>query len=369
MRATPQRVEVDPDRIRQAVLNLADNALRHGQGDIVVTGDVVREGLLVDVHDQGIGFTEGLGAAAFEPFRRRQPTSRASGGAGLGLTIVKAAAEAHGGTVTAYRDDGGAGVRLLVPLTNVAEARPAAARPGPRTSRGSAPTSGCHWTPTRHRAPGASIASSTPSSAHAVALVAGMAGDALVVVRRDRRPAPRAPRRSREPRRQSGRRARRTAPVPASARRGRAGPAGAARARRRRRPPSPASRGRCPAAAGRRATAASTSATSASSRSGRGACSTGVRRLRRSGPGRRPRRRPRPARPGTSTRSRVGVRASSSRSGRHEQHPGAGRPQGVDVGRGHQHRRDVAPDPPGRGLGVAGQADQRCVAGRVLTAA
>lgn len=113
--APQQPVEVDPDRVRQAVLNLVENALHHGLGDITLSAAVVREGVLIEVHDQGPGFADSIGASAFEPFRRGRPGSRPEGGAGLGLTIVKAVADAHGGSVSTYADADGTGVRLLVP--------------------------------------------------------------------------------------------------------------------------------------------------------------------------------------------------------------------------------------------------------------
>ncbi|HEX6389875.1 MAG TPA: ATP-binding protein [Solirubrobacteraceae bacterium] len=93
----------DPLRLRQALGNLVDNALRHGDGAIVLSA---REGAL-EVRDEGAGFDE----RAFEHFTRGDPARTRDAGAGLGLAIVRAIAEAHGGTATVA----GAAVRLTLP--------------------------------------------------------------------------------------------------------------------------------------------------------------------------------------------------------------------------------------------------------------
>jgi two-component system, OmpR family, sensor kinase len=86
-------VEADPLRLRQALNNLVDNALRHGEGDVTLAA---RDGAL-EVADEGPGFGD-LGERAFERFTRGD-AARTRGGAGLGLAIVRAIAEAHGGSV------------------------------------------------------------------------------------------------------------------------------------------------------------------------------------------------------------------------------------------------------------------------------
>ena len=65
----------------------------------------------------GGGFDPGFVERAFEPFSRAdEARARAHGGAGLGLAIVRAVAEAHGGTVEAGdRPGGGASVTIRVP--------------------------------------------------------------------------------------------------------------------------------------------------------------------------------------------------------------------------------------------------------------
>jgi signal transduction histidine kinase len=108
---------VDADRLRQAIENLVDNAIRHaGRGGTVEVAAERRNGRLhVSVRDSGSGFAEALLPRAFEPFARADG-DRAGDGAGLGLTIVRAVAEAHGGSATARNlEEGGAEVVLDLP--------------------------------------------------------------------------------------------------------------------------------------------------------------------------------------------------------------------------------------------------------------
>jgi signal transduction histidine kinase len=117
--APDQSVQLDPDRIRQAVQNLVDNALRHGRGPVTITATPRSGRLLIDVQDAGPGFPPTILSSAFDPFTRgpalpqHRDHDRSAGGAGLGLSIVKAIAESHDGTATATNaSDGGARVHL-----------------------------------------------------------------------------------------------------------------------------------------------------------------------------------------------------------------------------------------------------------------
>jgi len=110
---------VDGARIRQAAGNLIDNALRHTPSGGRVTVDLTRgEGMVrIGVADTGDGFAPQFLERAFEPFSRSDRSrARADGGAGLGLPIVKAVAEAHGGSVEAMNQpEGGALVIVRIP--------------------------------------------------------------------------------------------------------------------------------------------------------------------------------------------------------------------------------------------------------------
>jgi signal transduction histidine kinase len=109
---------VDPVRIRQAVENLVSNALAHTPRGGQVRASVTLEGdtLRLDVRDTGPGFDPRVLPRAFEPFATGPAPSGAAGqGAGLGLAIVRAIAQAHGGRATADNPPGG-GARVTVCL-------------------------------------------------------------------------------------------------------------------------------------------------------------------------------------------------------------------------------------------------------------
>jgi signal transduction histidine kinase len=106
----------DPVRIRQALSNLVENALRHGSGEIVVAARRVACRVLFEVSDAGPGFAPDIAQRAFERFSRGQ-RSRSGGGAGLGLAIVQTVAQAHRGRAELVEPADGAGttVRLWLP--------------------------------------------------------------------------------------------------------------------------------------------------------------------------------------------------------------------------------------------------------------
>lgn len=113
------RAKVDGARVRQAIGNLVDNALRHAPrgGRVRVQLRRADGGAAIEVADDGPGFGPAFVAHAFEPFSRADAArGRGHGGAGLGLAIVLAVAEAHGGSVrAANRPEGGASVVLELP--------------------------------------------------------------------------------------------------------------------------------------------------------------------------------------------------------------------------------------------------------------
>ena len=106
-------VSADPLRVRQALGNLVDNALRHGDGDVVLSGKRMRGGVALDVADQGEGFSPEIAARAFERFAAGDH-ARTGRHVGLGMAIVRSVAEAHGGSA-AILPGASATVRVWLP--------------------------------------------------------------------------------------------------------------------------------------------------------------------------------------------------------------------------------------------------------------
>lgn len=100
----------DPRRLELAIGNLVANALVHGRGRVLVEVRGEPTTVVVAVRDEGEGFPAEFVERAFDRFTRADP-SRTTRGSGLGLALVHAVADLHGGTATAQ----GATVRLTLP--------------------------------------------------------------------------------------------------------------------------------------------------------------------------------------------------------------------------------------------------------------
>jgi two-component system OmpR family sensor kinase len=110
------RLSADPIRLRQALGNLVDNALRYGSGTVRLSARPLNGRVELHVSDEGRGFPPDFIDAAFERFSRADG-GRGRGGTGLGLAIVQAIAKAHQGeAVAANLPDGGADVWLNLPV-------------------------------------------------------------------------------------------------------------------------------------------------------------------------------------------------------------------------------------------------------------
>jgi signal transduction histidine kinase len=116
----PLPVQGDPDRLAQVVTNLLRNALRHtpASGTVTVSGGLDDRVARVVVTDTGEGIAEEDLERIFERFYRVRPTAAAAGGSGIGLTIARSIARAHGGDLVAGSHGPGRGAefRLTVPL-------------------------------------------------------------------------------------------------------------------------------------------------------------------------------------------------------------------------------------------------------------
>jgi heavy metal sensor kinase len=102
-------VDGDPARLEQALGNLVDNALRHGDGAVTLAARRGDGWVELAVSDAGGGVDPAFARRAFERFSRADQ-ARGRGGTGLGLAIVRAIAEAHGGSA---RIDGAEAVLRL----------------------------------------------------------------------------------------------------------------------------------------------------------------------------------------------------------------------------------------------------------------
>lgn len=109
--SAPSRVTADAALVRRAIGNLLDNSLRHGKvpGQAAVVHITVAGGRVI-VADHGPGVDPELSNGVFDRFRST------GGSSGLGLSIVRWVAEAHGGELRVYNaDEGGAIFELALP--------------------------------------------------------------------------------------------------------------------------------------------------------------------------------------------------------------------------------------------------------------
>ena len=111
------RLRADRQRLTQAVMQLAQNAVQHTQeGDRIALGSALQDGhARLWVSDSGPGVTDADRERIFDRFARGSGARR-SQGAGLGLAIVRAIAEAHGGTVAVAPGRAGRGATFTVTI-------------------------------------------------------------------------------------------------------------------------------------------------------------------------------------------------------------------------------------------------------------
>lgn len=118
MAVTPEDATVVADRGRlfQVVVNLLENAARHGPagGEVRVLAELRPGEVRIDVCDEGPGIAPADRERVFERFTRGERT--AGGGTGLGLAIARWAVELHGGTIGVVEPTAGVGSRIRVTL-------------------------------------------------------------------------------------------------------------------------------------------------------------------------------------------------------------------------------------------------------------
>ncbi|NVO54179.1 HAMP domain-containing histidine kinase [Rhodobacteraceae bacterium B1Z28] len=107
-------LRVDPHRIRQAVFALMQNARRYGGEELSVRVDQSPAGYSIAVEDRGPGMDDAEKKRAFDRFFRGSNAADSDGsGTGLGLPIVRAIVEAHGGKATLLDREGGGLISLI----------------------------------------------------------------------------------------------------------------------------------------------------------------------------------------------------------------------------------------------------------------
>ena len=112
-------VDGDAERLEQTFVNLLDNAARYtppgGRASIVARRE--RDRVVVRVSDDGVGLTPEVRERVFDLFVQAERTlDRSAGGLGVGLAVVRAIVDQHGGTVSAASDGPGRGSCFTVEL-------------------------------------------------------------------------------------------------------------------------------------------------------------------------------------------------------------------------------------------------------------
>jgi signal transduction histidine kinase len=125
--AGPAAVTGDPDGLHRMLRNLIDNATRYARSQVAVSVGTTGKNARLSVTDDGPGIPAADRERAFGRFTRleaaRSRDGDDAGGAGLGLAIVRATAQAHGGS--AWLEDARPGLRVVVLLPAAPGARPA----------------------------------------------------------------------------------------------------------------------------------------------------------------------------------------------------------------------------------------------------
>ncbi len=115
----------DPARLQQIIWNLMTNAIKFTPrgGNVIVRLSATEETVTLVVRDSGMGIPRSFLAHVFEPFRQQDSsTTRAHGGIGLGLAIVRSLVELHGGSISAQSEGEGRGSTFTLELPVLCDA-------------------------------------------------------------------------------------------------------------------------------------------------------------------------------------------------------------------------------------------------------
>jgi two-component system NtrC family sensor kinase len=114
----------NPLRLRQAFINLIDNAIKYTPegGDILVSANTTGDHVIVLVRDSGVGIQTSAQPHIFEQYYRADSVSTSHEGTGLGLAIVKSIIEAHGGRIwSESKEKEGATFTIMLPTYKTGE--------------------------------------------------------------------------------------------------------------------------------------------------------------------------------------------------------------------------------------------------------
>jgi two-component system, OmpR family, sensor kinase len=120
-------VRGDEGRLRQVMINIIGNAIAHAppSTDVIIRTRMILDTCRIEVEDRGPGIPEADRERVFERFVRLDDArNRENGGAGLGLSIARSIAVAHGGSLTLHSGANGRGILARLDL-------PVSARVGP----------------------------------------------------------------------------------------------------------------------------------------------------------------------------------------------------------------------------------------------
>lgn len=118
-------VRCHPLRLKRAITNLLENAIRYG-GGAEIGVDLHEDGTVITIDDTGPGIADSELAAVFEPFVRLDNSRSANtGGVGLGLATARSIVKSHGGDLTLHnRRSGGLRAKIYLPANRSSERGP-----------------------------------------------------------------------------------------------------------------------------------------------------------------------------------------------------------------------------------------------------
>ncbi|MEI9948676.1 MAG: ATP-binding protein [Pseudomonadota bacterium] len=183
-------ISADADRLQQILWNLLTNALKFTPkaGSVAVSAARVGSEVQIQVTDSGEGIAEGVLPHVFEPFRQADSsTTRRHGGLGLGLSLVRQIAAAHGGSVEARSAGLGRGATFVVRLparaaTEAVKPSRPARKPAPFGSGGVGLLAGVSVLVVDDELDARELVAEAFKSAGAVVYLAASAQDALAVI-------------------------------------------------------------------------------------------------------------------------------------------------------------------------------------------